>query len=241
MRKQFGAAIIASIFLSAGCATPNYLYRKIHDSYDKNYEQALMKKYKDLNGYITNHYEPLLTPGTNQTEAKRLRNQVLTELTWLVDADYYRRKNNLFLNRAQFNLLTDLLVLGTTTAGTLTGGESIKTILSATSAGIVGARTSVDANIFRDKTSEALIGKMDAMRDNKKVEIINSMELDVAHYPLEEGIQDVHALYDRGTVVSAIVELSKDAATSAETAKKNLEKTKSDVRGARKSATPPSK
>jgi len=241
MRKQFRAAMLASIILSAGCATPNYIYRAIHDSYDKNYEQALMKKYKDLNGYITNHYEPLLAPGTNQTEAKRLRNQVLTELTWLVDADYYRRKNNLFLNRAQFNLLTDLLVLGTTTAGTLTGGESIKTILSATSAGIVGARTSVDANLFRDKTSEALIGKMNAMRDEKKVEIINGMELDVEKYPLEEGIQDVHALYDRGTVVSAIVELSKDAANSADEAKQNLEDTKSKVRRPPESATPPNK
>src|SRR5260370_34883266 len=44
MRKQFRAAMLASIILSAGCATPNYIYRAIHASYDKNYEHAVIKK-----------------------------------------------------------------------------------------------------------------------------------------------------------------------------------------------------
>jgi hypothetical protein len=151
MRKQLLAALLASMILSGGCTTPNYLYRAIHDSYDKNYEQALMKKYKDLNSYITNYYAPKLKTGADPTEAKLVRDQILTELIWLVDADYYRRKDNLFLNRAQFHLITDVLVLGTTTAGTLAGGESIKTILSATSAGIVGAKASVHLKLRQEQ------------------------------------------------------------------------------------------
>ena len=163
--------------------------------------------------------------------AKELRNKIMNDLMWLVDADYYRTKQKLYKSRAHFGIVTDWMIMGTSAAGTLAGGEAIKTILAATSGGIVGARNSVNENLFRQKATEAIISQMDALRDKAKGKILPMMESDVDKYSLEAGLADIHEYYSKGNEVAAITALYDGVVPLAQQAKANLDDIKTALAG----------
>lgn len=170
-------------------------------------------------------------PTVKDLTAKELRNQILRDLMTLVDAEYVRYKQDLFYGRARFSFLSDLALLGTTTAGTISGGAHVKTILSAAGTAIVGVRTSVNENYFRDKTSEALIAKMDALRDAKAQAILLRFDRTPLEYDLQAGLNDLQDYLDQGNIITALVQLSIELAPAATEAKKSLADVKAKLFG----------
>jgi hypothetical protein len=136
--------LVAAVLALSGCHSLRVAkLRALNEKYEIGYERALLQKYKNLNQYIENNYDAKVglpsgkgtkDPAVANLRAKDLRNRILDELIWLSDAEYYRYKESVFNTRSTFEFVSDVLILGTSTAGTLIGSTGVKTILSATTA-----------------------------------------------------------------------------------------------------------
>jgi hypothetical protein len=150
------------------------------------------------------------------------RNQILTELIYLVDANYYSFENRFYGSQATTNLAGDAANLGLTAAGTVVGASDLKTILSATATGLTGFKASVDKNFFDQQSRAAIVTKMRALRATERatIEDENHMKAGVSEYSLESGIADVNAYYDAGTVVGALQSIAQTSSSESDQAKK---------------------
>lgn len=141
------------------------------------------------------------------------RNQILTELIYLVDQNYYSFENHFYGTQATFSTTADAVNLGLTAAGSVTGTTEVKSILSATATGVTGVRSSVEKNFFDQQSRAAVVTKMRALRATQLATIqdANHMKAGLAEYGLEAGISDVGAYYDAGTVVAALQSIAQTA------------------------------
>lgn len=149
------------------------------------------------------------------------RNQILEDLMRLVDANYFKFETELSQGRAIFDTTTDLAILGLGAAGSLVTHSGTQAILSAISGGIGGSRTSINKNIFHEKSTQALIAKMQASRKTIEELIRKGMTLSLMEYSLSRGINNIEAYYNAGTIIGAIENITADA--GAEKAKADVE------------------
>lgn len=162
---------------------------------DKQIEEDLLNKYREVDFATLN------------PEDKRERNVIITELMFLVDQEYARDRQALRWGRAHADFLSDIVVLGLNSAAALLGGESIKTILSVTSAAIVGTEASFNKSYFEDLTTKALITTMDSVRAEKEAQMLQSMFLEITEYRMSEAIRDIGDYFNSGTIAVAIQHL----------------------------------
>lgn len=148
-------------------------------------------------------------PETNDTDkaAKVVRrNQILNELIYLVDINYSSFESHFYGGQAAFSTVGDAANLGLTAAGSVTGTAELKSILSATATGTTGLTSSVEKNFFDQQTRGAIVTKMRSLRalQLSTLQDAQHMKAGVSDYSLEQGIADVNAYYDAGTVVGAL-------------------------------------
>lgn len=168
------------------------------------------------------------------TEAARLRhvrNEMLRELLWMVDYTYDDYKKQLHNSHATFGFLSDMAILGTSSAGAIVGGEALKAILATASAGVVGARNSVSQNFYREQSIEIIIGKMDTLRATIRLGIERRFSEDLDTYSLRQGFLDIRSYFDQGSVVTALVVLSQEVAPKAQEAAKTLKEYQDQMAG----------
>lgn len=147
-------------------------------------------------------------------ERREVRNRILFELMGMVDDYYYKNTVNLRDTVIGKNLLTELAGIGTSFAAALTGGEQMKTVLSAISTGIQTFNTAVDKEVFLNTSVQAIRFQMDASRADIATQILKKMKAGTADYPLESGLRDIIAYYDAGTVTAGLTALAAKAAES---------------------------
>src|ERR1700730_6989336 len=99
-----------------------------------------------------------MVQGTDLEKAAKVarRNQILNELIYLVDRNYYSFENHFYGTQATFSTTTDAINLGLTAATAVTGAAELKSILGATATGVTGFKTSVEKNFF-DQQSRAAV------------------------------------------------------------------------------------
>jgi len=166
------------------------------------------------------------------------RNQILTELIYLVDQNYYKFENHFYGSQATFSTGGDAINLGLTAAASVTGTAELKSILSATATGTTGLTTSIEKNFFDQQSRAAVVTQMRALRssqlalmqdgDHMKAGITVSNAGDKT-YSLETGIADVNTYYDAGTVVGALQAIAQAAGAKS---------TDAEGKGKTNSATP---
>jgi hypothetical protein len=105
----------------------------------------------------------------------------------------------------------DLAVITLNAIGATTGGTATKEALAVASAGIVGAKASIDKNIFYQRTLPALVAQMNASRQQILVDIRTGLARPDGEYPLEQAITDTNRYYWAGTVMGAVTGVSRDA------------------------------
>lgn len=153
--------------------------------------------------------------GTDDEKAAKVsrRNQILTELIYLVDQSYYPFENRFYGTHATFATTADAANLGLTAAGAVTGEAELKSILSATATGVTGMRASIEKNFFDQQTRAAIVTKMRALRATQLaiIQDENHMKAGVTNYSLEAGISDVSSYFDAGTVVAALQSIADTA------------------------------
>lgn len=146
---------------------------------------------------------------------KSRRNQILFDLKWIADYNYNEMITSLQNGRQTFGFASDMAVIGVSTAGALTGGTAVKSILSATAAGVTGMRSSVDQNFYQEKTTELLMKKMDLLRAARWAVLEANLHKEADIYSLRQGLDDLEKYEDAGSLKRALEALITDQAANA--------------------------
>ncbi len=160
-------------------------------------------------------------------KAAELRNRIVHGIMADVEYNYRVYEGTLFIDRAKFNVGSDLLELGLATAGTLSSVNYTKTILSTLLSAGAGARISADKNFFREKAIESVINSMQSRRNRVEHMILSQLAKPVFDYPLEMAIKDVREYFFAGTLEGGLTEMSQQSAASAQTNQMLRDQTKS--------------
>ncbi len=162
-----------------------------------------------------------------QAKADR-RNQILQEFIWLIDQNYGSFEEHYYGSDASVNFWSDTLNLGLTGAAAVTGTTHLKSILSAVATGETGIKTSFLKNFYDSQTRAAVVQEMRALRatqlstlqdqNHMKASIVPAHG--VAAYSLEQGLSDIDAYYDAGTIIGALQAIAKSAGTAQDAATK---------------------
>ena len=152
--------------------------------------------------------------------AKSIRSKVVWSTINDVDYSYFVFRREFYLHREQFETFADMAKLGMTSAATALGGS---VVLDAAVTALQGSQLAVDKNFFRDKATEAIFTTMDALRASRMALIQQKLMLEPQDYGVYEAYNDAIALFNAGTVPTAMQEITAQAGTAKSTAEKNAE------------------
>jgi len=187
---------LAMATLNGGCSTFSGYPQRIDDT--KAQLQELQQLYFGPN--VLQTYEALPT----EAQRRAYRDRVINGRILAIDDNYqaFVRQFSSFENGS--NLAFDAVVLGTSGAAALSPALSSAQVLSAISAGFTGFRTSVDKNLFYQKTWPVLVSQMEALRLSQLAKIRSGLQLTDDQYPLTQGLVDLEGYFMAGTLPGAI-------------------------------------
>jgi len=211
MKGRIWYAMVALLSLAAiGCAPLSGYPR---DPNDLDAELAALQTY--FSPDIRTQYDALVDANAR----RQFRDRVVYAQLRAYDINFKRFQKALTGDRNAFGVGTDWILLGLNAAGAATGGSAA---LSAASAGIVGAKGSVDKELFYQKTLPALLAAMEASRTAALVPIEQGLSKPDAEYSLHKALADV-STYDRaGSIPGAINAIVKDAGAKGNAAEAEL-------------------
>lgn len=121
------------------------------------------------------------------------------------------------------NLALDIIGLGLGGAGAAVMNAETSRILSALSGGITGSRSSINKNLYYEKTLPALIVLMEAEREKVKAEIIQGLSQEVDKYSLGQALVDLERYFLAGSIPGAVAAVAKTAGQTKKEAEDKLE------------------
>ena len=154
---------------------------------------------------------------------RQYRDMVVYRQLEAIDLRYYEFEASLTSTYNTLDVAADLAVLVLSGFGATTGGAATKAALAAASAGIVGAKTVVQTDLFYQKTLPALIVQMRASRQAALATIKSGLATDVSKYSIDQAMSDVKTYYVAGTLPSAISQVTVQAAANLDAANKKLD------------------
>ncbi|NOT47629.1 MAG: hypothetical protein HOP17_07740 [Acidobacteria bacterium] len=162
-----------------------------------------------------------LSEDTNKVLAAKYRDKMIESVAEQVDTYYDNVINKRRNNNKWFQTLFDILEIGAALAINITNGERAKSIIASALAGTQTGRVSVNKN-FELLQTQILINQMNANRDEKLFEIINSKRLDIDQYSWRQAKRNLRDYLVRGTFNGALNNLVQQTGTQATTAKNKL-------------------
>lgn len=165
-------------------------------SIQENYRDSLIKKFSVPEIKIRNAEE---------------RDQNIDELIYLINSSYFAYEARIYATDGYVDLVSDVVVLGASTAAALVDGGATRTILSAVSAGVTGVRGSIDKNFFQERSKVALVTKMREIRLNKLTQIESMKNLPLADYPWSSAMVDLQEYAESGTLLTALQKIIEEA------------------------------
>jgi len=147
------------------------------------------------------------------------RNNFITQRVFAIDIEYTQYFAKLTKERQLGTLAGDLALLGTTFAGTIVPAASTKTILSALSTAITGARTDIDQDVYITQTIQILQSQMESSRLTVRKRIMANLSLELSQYTAWQGLSDLEDYYRAGTVAGALEALAASAGANSQQAK----------------------
>jgi len=146
----------------------------------------------------------------------------------VIDIRYFQFEKALSGTNNGFSTGADLSVLVLNGLGATTGAAAAKSALAAASAGIVGAKGTINTDLFYQKTLPALIAQMEAGRQKQLGIIKTGLNKSVDEYTLGEALNDVQNYYIAGTLPSAVQQVTSNAGTSLTSASKMVDEIRSE-------------
>lgn len=146
------------------------------------------------------------------------RNKIIDDLLLLIDQRYYRYEYVRVTAKNWGKFGGSVVNIGLSTAGTLSGVESTKTLLSAVVTAIEGSGAALDRDVLMGQTMVALAAEMRRARAARLLIIQKGMQQSVAAYPLNAALVDLLNYYYAGTYITALQSLTESAAAGAKKA-----------------------
>jgi hypothetical protein len=152
------------------------------------------------------------------------RDAMINRVSVDIERNYREYEAALHTTRATTDIAGDITELGIAATASVMGDAGITELLAASLTAFKGSRLSVDKNYFREKTTEALIAKMQAQRDRIRNRITEKMSsLGVRQYNFEEAWKDLVQFFYAGTLPGGIQALTNDAGADATAVRKETE------------------
>lgn len=149
------------------------------------------------------------------------RNNCVYFFMAMIDQAYYKYQASLFQAVNSGNAASDIVSLGLTSAATLAGGATAKSILSAIATGVNGAKGKIDADVLYNKSVELILTQMDADRADWKSRILNQIKND-NDYNIYAASADLLSYYQAGTWTHAVLALQAKAGTLLTSCQQNV-------------------
>ncbi len=165
---------------------------------------------------------------TSEEQRKFYRNEIIRRLMRLDDESFNLWSQKLYGARAISSSVADFAT-GIMGAFAAASGATAAQSLGLAIAGVSGARSAADRDIFLEKSSGALVAKMKEDRAKVDAQITQYLKNSTADYPLEQGLRDIIRYYDAGTLASASETLEADAKVAQVGAQAVVENLKGDT------------
>lgn len=150
------------------------------------------------------------------------RDEVISVYLQAIDARYYQFRGNLNSEGKATSLGFDSLLTGLVSAAALspTDASDIATVTT----GVLGLRSSVDKNLYFERTLPALLSAMDAERYRIRTSLSQHMNQDTAQFPLAAAFVELQEYQQAGSLNAAIAAVTSDASEDRSEAKDAFEK-----------------
>lgn len=145
-------------------------------------------------------------------ETRKDRNDLVYRLIFVSDYRFHRYEADLMLGRATRDSFIDMSMFGLSAASTLMTQGAATKLMAAIAGGLGFSRATVEKNFYMNHAAPVLMGKMRALRTEKKNEIVKNLSLEIDAYPASLAIIDVLDYYNRGTMLGALQAISNDTA-----------------------------
>lgn len=203
-------ALMCSLCLMlSGCAAKRQGYQRA-----SNYYRTMMSSALSDPTWYASYYKE-----SDPEKRKEFRDRAIGYCIWLADDDFNAAVNRFSQNQTKTALAFDLSTLGVSAASAI---SSASQILGAVSTGIQGTHAAYDRDALNQQTTQAILLRMGALRQEKLAEIYKSQQLPDSQYSLVQGLVDVQLYVDAGTVHAALAAISQEAASQAQAASSNL-------------------
>lgn len=162
---------------------------------------------------------------SKDTEAKKrnYRDQVVNGRLLALDMQYAVFKKDIYEQGITSNLVHDISGVAVGAAGAVVTATDASRILSALSGGISGSRTSINKNLYYERTMPALLALMDAERKSVRADIMQGLTQDTTRYPLGRALGDLERYLEAGSIPGAVATLTATAGETEAKAKTKLE------------------
>lgn len=215
----FVASSSLLVLVNTGCSTNRSLYGGASKPALLNAKRLPTFNYTDPTA--ATYYLTLYNAAAakSEVELESVRNQILNDLMGMIDYNYYEFEGNLRGDKTVQEMSADIATLGLTAAATVMGGAETKTILSAIATGVVGVNSTIDKEVFQSNTVQAIQLQMRSRRAAIEINLNAGMGKNIQKYPLQNGIRDVVAYYNAGSLTDALIGLVQSSGNNAQSNK----------------------
>jgi len=153
---------------------------------------------------------------------KEFRDEVINSRIRAINILFNEFLKDIQKERKLMEMGTDWATIALNSTAVILTPPLTKSILSAVSAGIVGAKGSVDKNMFYEKTMPVLISQMEANRKEILVNIRLGMTQETDKYSLFHALIDLDDYYKQGTLPAAILAINAASGAITKTSDKEI-------------------
>ncbi len=148
----------------------------------------------------------------NGSSKRSVRDDIVYGRMELYDLEYSIFRKTVYTEGTGSNLALDVLGVGVGAAGAAVTGADASRILSAISGGISGTATSLNKNLYYERTLPAILAHMNANREAVRADIYASLQAsDENVYPLGRALVDLERFFAAGTIPGAVESIVKEA------------------------------
>lgn len=149
----------------------------------------------------------------SHADPRAFRNRVIAVYVAAVDARYAEFRRLLAQEVRGGNLGLDVAALGFGGLGSLAKGSANE--LAALTTFITGSRSSLNKELYFEKTLPALVAMMDANRSKARTALLANLGRDIGDYPLELAYADLANYELAASIDGAVQQLTTEAARKA--------------------------
>jgi hypothetical protein len=140
-----------------------------------------------------------------------IRNEYIAVRLAQIDRNYGEYKQDFYSQRVGSAVAFDLATLGLAGTAAAVADVGTKTGASALAALLTGSKTSIDKNVYFDRTLPAMVSQMDGLRSVARARLFSGMLLPDDRYSLSQADSDLTDYRQVGTLYGAVSAITTQA------------------------------